>query len=125
MNLLSILTLRCPVCNQGKLFKTLLDTPEQCSECKYFFMRESGYYLPHFAIAYVATAGAALGTWPLLRYVVGVQSDAVILTTMVLVGLVFGMWFIRYAKMIWLNIDLTIHPPSREDFEQRNRNMHT
>jgi len=24
--------------------------------------------------------------------------------------------------MIWLNIDLTIHPPSREDFEQRNRN---
>jgi len=125
MNLLSILTLRCPVCNQGKLFKTLLDTPEQCPECKYFFMRDSGNYLPHFAIAYVATAGAALGTWPLLRYVVGIQSDGVILTAMILVGLVFGMWFIRYAKMIWLNIDLTIHPPSREDYEQRNRNAHT
>jgi uncharacterized protein (DUF983 family) len=125
MNLLSILTLRCPVCNQGKLFKTLLDTPEQCPECKYFFIRESGYYLPHFAIAYVATSGAALGTWPLLRYVVGVKSDGVILTAMILVGLVFGMWFIRYAKMIWLNIDLTIHPPSREDYEQRNRNAHT
>jgi len=95
MNLLSIVTLRCPVCNQGKLFKTLLDTPEQCPECKYYFMRESGYYLPHFAIAYVATAGAALGVWPLLRYVVGVESDGVILTVMVLVGLLFGMWFIR------------------------------
>jgi hypothetical protein len=41
---------------------------------------------------------------------------------MILVGLVFGLWSIRYAKIIWLNIDLTIHPPNREDFEQRNRN---
>lgn len=85
-------------------------------------MRESGYYLPHFPIAYLATAGTALGTWPLLKYVVGVKSDSVILTVMILVGLVFGTWFIRYAKMIWLNIDLTIHPPNREDFEQRDRN---
>jgi len=85
-------------------------------------MRESGYYLPHFAIAYVATAGAALGTWPLLKYVVGVQSDKIILAAMVVVGVLFALWSSRYAKMIWLNIDLTIHPPSREDFEQRNRN---
>jgi uncharacterized protein (DUF983 family) len=122
MNLRSILTLQCPVCGKGKLFKSLLDTPEQCPECKYYFMRESGYYLPHFPIAYLATAGAALGTWPLLKYVVGVQSDNTILTVMILVGLVFGLWSIRYAKIIWLNIDLTIHPPSREDFEQRGRN---
>ena len=39
-----------------------------------------------------------------------------------IVGLVFGLWSIRYAKIIWLNIDLTFHPPSREDFEQRGRN---
>jgi hypothetical protein len=58
----------------------------------------------------------------LLKYVVGVKSDNTILTVIILVGLVFGLWSIRYAKIIWLNIDLTIHPPSREDFEQRNRN---
>ena len=85
-------------------------------------MRESGYYLPHYAIAYPATAAAALGTWPILKYGFGVQSDNITLAGMILVGAVFGTWFIRYAKMIWLVIDLTIHPPSREDFEQRNRN---
>ena len=85
-------------------------------------MRESGYYLPHYAIAYPATAAAALGTWPILKYGFGVQSDNITLTGMILVGAVFGTWFIRYAKMIWLVIDLTIHPASREDFEQRNRN---
>jgi hypothetical protein len=51
-----------------------------------------------------------------------VQSDNIILTVMILVGLLFGLWSIRYAKIIWLNIDLTIHPPNREDYEQRNRN---
>ena len=122
MNLRSIVTLRCPVCGRGKIFKSLLDTPEQCPECKYFFMRESGYYLPHFAIAYLATAAAALLTWPFLSIVVGVKSDNTILMVMILVGVTFGLWFIRYAKMIWLNIDLTIHPPNREDFEQRDRN---
>jgi len=122
MELLSIVTLRCPVCHEGKLFKSLLDTPEQCPHCKYFFMRESGYFLPHYAIAYPFTAGAALGTWPFLKYVVGMQSDNVILAGMVVVGGLFGLWSIRYAKMIWLVIDLTFHPPTREDFEQRNRN---
>jgi|GEM_PF-2373672 len=118
----SILTLQCPVCGKAKIFRTILDTPEQCPNCKFFFMRESGYYLPHYAIAYPAIAAAGLGTWPILKYVVGVQSDNITLAVMILVGGLFGMWFIRYAKMIWLVIDLMIHPPSREDFEQRNRN---
>jgi hypothetical protein len=84
-------------------------------------MRESGYYLPHFPIAYLATAGAALGTWPFLKYVVGAVGqhhpdgdDPCWIAFWPLVD--------RYAKIIWLNIDLTIHPPNREDYEQRNRN---
>jgi hypothetical protein len=114
--------LSCPVCGKGKLFRGWLDTPEQCPHCKYFFMRESGYYLPHYAIAYPPTVGAALLTWPLLEYVAGVKSDSVILTAMILVGIAFGFWFIRYAKMLWLVFDLTIHPPSRDDYDQRDRN---
>ena len=65
---------------------------------------------------------SCVGDLASLKYVVGVKSDNIILTVMVLVGLLFGVWSIRYAKMIWLNIDLTIHPPNREDYEQRNRN---
>src|SRR5262245_61131427 len=109
MKLRSILTLSCPVCGQGRLFNSLLDTPEQCPRCRYFFMRETGYYLPHYAIAYPPTVAVALLVWPILQYVFGVQSNAIILSAMILAGIVFGFWFIRYAKMIWLVIDLTIH----------------
>src|ERR1044072_6471903 len=99
MKLRTIVTLRCQVCGQGRLFNSLLDTPEQCPQCKYFFMRETGDYLPLYAIAYPPTVAAALLTWPFLKYIVGVQSSTVTLVTMILVGAVFGIWFIRYAKM--------------------------
>ena len=122
MNRLALLRLRCPICGNGKLFQGYFDSPDRCPSCGYFFMRESGYYLPHYAIAYPFTAGAALLTWPLLKFV-GVKSDNVILSGMIIVGGLFGLWSIRYAKMIWLVIDLAIHPPSLEDFEQRDRNQ--
>ena len=121
MRLRNALALRCPVCGRGKLFKSYFDTPEQCPECGYFFMRENGYFLPHVPIGYAATVGVALGLWPFLRFAVGVQSDALILTSMIGVAVVFGVWFVRYAKMIWLLIDLTIHPPVQEDFRSRGR----
>ena len=55
------------------------------------------------------------------RYGLGVNSDAILLTTMIVAGLVFGLWSIRYAKMLWLAIDLTIHPSVLEDFQARGR----
>jgi hypothetical protein len=84
-------------------------------------MRENGYYLPHVAVGYPVIVAVGLGVWPVMRYVFGVQSDAVILTTMIVVGLLFGVWFIRYAKMLWLVIDLAMHPKVVEDFQARGR----
>ena len=84
-------------------------------------MRETGYFLPHVVIGYVPTVFVALAVWPILRYVFKVESDAVILGTMVSTAIVFGIWFLRYAKMLWLLLDLKIHPPAREDFESRGR----
>ena len=117
----ALLRLRCPICGKGKLFRGYFDSPERCPSCGYFFMRESGYFLPHVPIGYGATVAVALGMWPLLRYVFHVRSDAVILGTMVTVGILFGIWFLRYAKMLWLALDLTIHPPRDEDFQSRGR----
>jgi hypothetical protein len=85
-------------------------------------MRESGYFLPHVAIGYLATVLVALGTWPFLYYLVGIRSPGLTLGIMVTVACVFGVWFVRYAKMIWLVFDLYMHPVVSEDFEQRGRN---
>jgi uncharacterized protein (DUF983 family) len=116
----AILRLRCPVCGKGEIFRSYLDTPTRCEECGFYFMRETGYFLPHAAIAYGATVLVALALWPIL-WLLGVRSDWVILPAMIAGGLAFGFWFNRYAKMLWLILDLTLHPPVREDFEKRGR----
>jgi uncharacterized protein (DUF983 family) len=121
MSLRNFLALRCPVCKKGKIFEGYFDTPERCPACGFFFMREAGYFLPHVPIGYIVTVGASLGSWPLLTYVFGVTSAVVTLTVMVLVAIFFGVWSLRYAKMLWLVIDLKIHPPVKEDFETRGR----
>jgi Na+/melibiose symporter-like transporter len=84
-------------------------------------MRESGYFLPHVVIGYAGTVIAALGTWPVLYYLFGVRNATVTLSIMVAVALLFGVWFVRYSKVLWLALDLTFHPPHSEDFESRGR----
>ena len=84
-------------------------------------MRESGYFLPHVAIGYAFTVIAALGAWPVLYYLLGIRNAAVTLTIMVSIALLFGVWFVRYSKVLWLALDLTLHPPHSEDFEPRGR----
>ena len=84
-------------------------------------MRESGYFLPHVPIGYGATIAVAFSVWPILRFVFGVQSDTVILAGMAITGVVFGIWFLRYAKMLWLALDLKLQPPQKEDFKSRGR----
>src|SRR5262245_22189541 len=115
--------LRCPVCAKGELFSGYFDSPVRCPMCGFFFMRESGYFLPHVPIGYAFTALASLGSWPLLRFVFGIENAALTLTIMVSVAILFGIWFIRYSKILWLALDLTLHPPTSEDFDQRQRRL--
>ncbi len=117
----SFLALQCPVCDRVKIFKGFFDTPERCPACGFFFMRETGYFLPHVVIGYAATVAASLGSWPLMHYVLGITSPTLTLTVMVSVAVLFGIWSLRYAKMLWLVIDLKIHPPVKEDFLPRGR----
>ena len=84
-------------------------------------MRESGYFLPHVAIGYAFTVVASLGAWPLLYFAFGVRNPAVTLSIMIAVAILFGIWFVRYSKVLWLALDLTLHPPASEDFESRGR----
>src|SRR5215831_11917727 len=119
----ALLRLKCPVCGKGKLFRGYFDNPFRCPSCGYFFMREGGYFLPHVAIGYAFTAFASLGSWPLLRFVFGIENAAITLTIMITVAIFFGIWFIRYSKILWLALDLTLRPPTSEDFEERGRPM--
>src|SRR5205823_9966247 len=98
MKLEALLKLRCPICGRGELFRGYFDSPERCPNCRYFFMRESGYFLPHVPIGYAFTVLAALGSWPVLHYVLRIQSAALTLSIMIAIAVFFGIWFIRYSK---------------------------
>jgi len=121
LNLRGLFKLCCPVCGKGKIFHGYLDTPERCPECGYYFMRETGYFLPHAPINYLGIVLAALVTWLVLHFILAVESDWIVLTSIVVVPALFAVWSNRYAKMIWLIIDLWLHPPTSEDFEPRGR----
>jgi len=119
----ALLRLRCPVCGKGELFRSYFDSPFRCPSCEYFFMRESGYSLPHVAVGYAFTAIASLGSWPLLRFVLGIENAAITLTIMISVAIFFGDLVHPLLEDLWLALDLTLRPPASEDFEERGRPM--
>ena len=121
MKLGALLKLRCPICGKGKLFQGYFDSPARCPSCGYFFMRETGYFLPHVVIGYGFTVIAAMASWPVAYYLLGIRNSTAILTVMIGVAVLFGIWFVRYSKVLWLALDLTLHPPRSEDFEKRGR----
>jgi hypothetical protein len=84
-------------------------------------MRETGYFLPHAPISYLAIVFVALLVWLVVRFVIGVQSDLIVLASIIVVPAIFAFWSNRYTKMVWLMFDLWLHPPTQEDFEARGR----
>jgi uncharacterized protein (DUF983 family) len=121
VKLKNLLSLRCPVCGKGKIFKGYLDTPDTCPDCGFYFMRETGYFLPHAPISYLLIVLAAVFAFVFLRVVFHVESDTIMLPAMLIFAVAFGVWSNRYTKMIWMVIDLSLHPPTKEDFQGRGR----
>ena len=115
------LKLQCPLCGKAKIFHGYLDTPSKCPSCGFYFMRETGYWLPHAPMSYVVFVAAAVVAWAVLRYVLHVEADSVMLTSMLLFALAVTFWTNRYTKMAWILLDLFFHPATAEDFESRGR----
>ena len=84
-------------------------------------MRETGYFLPHAPISYLGIVFVAFLVWVVTRFVLRLDSDLLVLGSMIAVAALFAVWSNRYTKMLWLLFDLWMHPPTREDFEERGR----
>ena len=121
MSLASILRLRCPVCGKGKIFDGLLRYARALSALR-LFLHEGKRLLSaacrHRLSGYDRDVAGRLA----VLYFAGVRSTSITLAVMIAVALGFGIWFIRYAKMLWLAFDLYMHPAVKEDFDGRGRN---
>ena len=117
----SVITLRCPVCLEGPVFRGLFNARRNCESCGFFFSRVSGYFLGSVYLGYGATVAAEFVLWFLLSRVLGMGWDIRVLVVLLAFASFFPIWFFRYARMLWMALDLYLIPPVREDFQARGR----
>ena len=109
-----ILTLRCPRCGRGKLFKGLIDMPERCSECGLVYEREHGYFVGAMAVSYgLAVTLVAILFFGLL-WLTHWSLEWVLLVS----GATFlplAPFCFRYSRALWIYLDRRIDPHDPKD----------
>jgi uncharacterized protein (DUF983 family) len=94
------LRLRCPVCGQGRLFRTYFRMYDQCECCGVGFAREHGQWVGSldintFAVAFLLMIGAAFSpSWPL----------AVSLSVWCTAAVVVPLITFRFSRGLWTAI---------------------
>lgn len=107
--LLRGLRLRCPVCGRGRLFRTWFHMHIDCSHCGLKFDRGPGYYLGSIYINYGLTA-ALLTAGYLALFLTDTLSPTARLALLGGFCVIFPLWFFRYARSLWLALDLYVDP---------------
>ena len=105
---LAVLRQRCPVCLEGKVFKSLLGTNTHCPVCGVKFERETGYFLNAMFIAY--TLGFVL-VIP-LAVLLYMWNASILVFTLVIIAFFVIAWpvFFRYSRILWMHADQLLDP---------------
>jgi uncharacterized protein (DUF983 family) len=109
------LLLRCPNCGKTSLLKQWFGLKEACPACDVWLEREEGYFLGAMAVNFIVAefvpmfvfAAIVISSWPHPPWQ----------TLQIVVPLSMGLLpivFIPWARMLWLALDWTFRPPSRE-----------
>lgn len=97
-------TLRCPACARGKLFRGLLRMNKTCSNCEFSFERSPGYFLGSTYINYGFTAATTTVSYVVLHFGFGCTNSQ-LLPGLVAFILIFPLVFFRFARSLWLSLD--------------------
>lgn len=111
--------LRCPVCKQGKIFPHWLRVAERCPHCHVKLERGPGFYLGSIYFNYGATGILEFSLYFILVLGFGWPSPLV-LGLLVFIGIVFPLFFLRYARASFLVFDQFFQPrlpPTKEELE--------
>lgn len=110
----AILTLRCPRCLKGKVFRGAFAMNEVCAECGIKFEREPGYFLGAMYVSY-ALAVVILAAFGLPFFFLFPDWEiwqcllAAYVPLMFLLPAVF-----RYSRVIWMHLDRWADPSPEE-----------
>jgi uncharacterized protein (DUF983 family) len=107
------LTLHCPYCGSGKIFKSWLTIKERCPRCHTLFEREHGYFVGGYAVNLVAAEFIAFGIVLLLL----IFADLLTLQVQIVgVALALGMpiLFFPASRTLWIALDIYLHRPGKD-----------
>ncbi len=110
------LTLRCPLCGQGGLFRRWFTIAERCPRCGFRFERIEGHWLGALGMNTMVSFTAVLLAVILgfvLTYPDGSTVAAV--TGIVAVAVIVPLLFFPVSKTLWSAIDLAMRPLEPED----------
>jgi uncharacterized protein (DUF983 family) len=109
------LRLRCPACGRGRLFRKELLMHPRCQGCGFRFEREPGYWLGSIYVNYGLTALIVTVAYFALFFSELFESNH-ILWLLTAFCVLFPLWFFRYARAIWVAVDLYIDPAQPDEF---------
>ncbi|MEZ6131479.1 MAG: DUF983 domain-containing protein [Planctomycetaceae bacterium] len=97
-------TLRCPACARGRLFRNMFQMHAECGECGFRFERAPGYFLGSTYINYGITALTTTVSYVVLHFGLGYSRDH-LLPGLLAFCLIFPLVFFRFARSLWLALD--------------------
>ena len=95
--------LRCPRCGDGRLFSGFFAMHDQCSQCRYVFEQEQGYFVGAIYINYAATVVLGLPGFLALHAYTDMSLTRQLVVWLGFAGL-FPLWFFRYSRSLWLSL---------------------
>lgn len=98
------LVLRCPLCGQGKLFRSWFSMHQTCPQCGLVFEREPGFFLGSIYINYGVTALIVTFVYPVLLLSRTVRQPYLLIGAIAFTVL-FPMLLFPWARSLWLGFD--------------------
>lgn len=108
----AIMLQRCPVCLEGKVFKSLLGIYPNCPHCGVKYERETGYFLNAMFVAYTLGFLLLIPLAVLLYFL----NASILLFTVIVSVFVIIVWplLFRYSRIIWMHADQVLDPRQPE-----------
>jgi uncharacterized protein (DUF983 family) len=103
------LTLRCPRCGGGPLFRGWFAMAAECTMCGLTFERAQGYFVGAIYVNYAVTAVVAIAGY-LLLWSRTELSTASQLAIWIPFCVLFPLWFFRYSRSVWLALEYLVNP---------------
>ncbi len=103
MKLLAILRLRCPRCCKGRVFRSLIRTEKECSECGLDFEREPGFFTGAMYFSYGIGILLA-GPVSIYLFLKGFSEPVIFAVAIAQLAIVSPLLF-RYSRVAWMHFD--------------------